>query len=96
MSNLPGEATQRPVWAPPLLGAGTLFGLFVLATAIRNSPIADPARGVMIVLSTTAAVAIALYGAKMVVDARNRGIGSAVGGLLMVAMGLYTTIHVLR
>lgn len=97
MRDLPRASTHhRPTWMPPLVSAGTLFGLFLLATAVRRSPIADSARGVMIVLSTAAAVAIAAYGVKMVVDARLRGLASAVAGLAMVAMGVYTTLHVLR
>lgn len=96
MSDLPHTSDRRPVWLPPLVGAGSLASLFLLATAVRHSPIADSARGVMIVLSTAAAGAVALYGVKMVVDARVRGIASAVAGLAMVAMGVYTILHVLR
>lgn len=90
------EAAPRPLWVPPAAGAGALFSLFLTATLIRRSPIADAARGLMIVLSTAAAVAIAIYGVKMVVEARARGIASAIAGLVMVAMGVYTTIHVLK
>lgn len=96
MSDLPQAGERRPIWMPPLVGAGVLFCLFLLATAVRNSPIASSARGVMIVLSTAAAAAVALYGLKMVIDARIRGIGSAVAGAVMVAMGVYTLLHVLR
>jgi hypothetical protein len=88
--------SSRPVWVPLAVSVGTLFGLFASAMAVRHSPIADAGRPVMIALSTAAAVAIAVYGLLMVVQARARGIGSAVAGLSMLVLGLYTCNHVLR
>lgn len=96
MRDLSQAGERRPIWMPPLVGAAVLFCLFLLATAVRNSPIASSGRGVMIVLSTAAAAAVTLYGLKMVVDARIRGIASAAAGAVMVAMGVYTLLHVLR
>lgn len=88
--------TNRPAWFPLAVSVGTLFGLFASAMAVRHSPIADAGRPVMIGLSTAAAAAIAVYGALIVVQARARGIGSAVAGLTMLVIGLYTVNHVLR
>lgn len=90
------QAGARPLWAPPVAGFVTLAALFLLAVAVRRSPIADSARGVMIVVSAVASFVIALYGVKMVVEARVRGLASAVAGLAMIAMGIYTALHVLR
>ena len=87
---------DRPAWVPVAVSVGTLFGLFASAMAVRHSPIADAGRPVMVALSTAAAVAIAIYGLLMVVQARARGIGSAVAGLTMLVLGLYTCNHVLR
>ena len=50
----------------------------------------------MVALSTAAAAAIAVYGVLMIVQARARGIASAVAGLTMLVLGLYTCNHVLR
>jgi len=88
--------SDRPAWVPVAVSVGTLFGLFASAMAVRHSPIADAGRPVMVALSTAAAVAIAIYGLLMVVQARARGIGSAVAGLIMLVLGLYTCNHVLR
>lgn len=97
MSSGPHTRSEgRPVWLPPAVSVASLFILFLAAVLVRRTPIADAARPVMITLSTLAAAAIAVYGAKMVVEARVRGIVSAVAGLAMVAMGIYTAIHVLR
>lgn len=90
----PGRS--RSVWVPPLVSVGSLLVLFLSAMAVRRSPIADSGRPVMIALSAAAALAIALYGAKMMVDARARGIASAVAGLTMAILGVYTALHVLR
>ncbi|HET9016325.1 MAG TPA: hypothetical protein VFN57_12065 [Thermomicrobiaceae bacterium] len=89
------DAAEMAVWKPPAIGVGSLFGLFLAATAVRHSPIAGAARGVMVVLSTVVATATAVYGVKMAVDARLRGWSSAVGGLVMVVMGAYSAFHVL-
>jgi hypothetical protein len=87
---------ERPLWLPPLASLATLFVLFLTASAARRSAIADASRPVMITLSTVAAVAITLYGVKMVVAARARGLASAVAGLVMVVLGIVTALHVLR
>lgn len=86
----------RPVWKPVVISIGTLFGLFASAMAIRHSPLADSVRPVMIALSTAAAVIISIYGVIMMTQARARGIASAVAGLIMLVLGLYTANHVLR
>ncbi len=100
MDRLLGMETRRSAgrraWVPPLASAGVLFALFLAAVGVRRSPFADAGRPVMIALSTAAAVGIALLGARMALAARVRGIGSAVAGLAMVAMGVYTAIHVLK
>jgi hypothetical protein len=88
--------SQRPIWVPPLVSVGTLFSLFLAATAVRRSPFADAVRPLMIALSTAAALAITLYGVKMLLTARVRGVASAVAGLVMVVLGIYTALHVLR
>lgn len=88
--------TTRPVWKPVAMSVGTLFGLFASAMSVRHSPLADSARPVMIALSTAAAGIIAVYGVIMMVQARVRGIASAVAGLIMLILGLYTANHVLR
>jgi ABC-type Co2+ transport system permease subunit len=88
--------TSRPVWVPPAVAVATLFGLFASAMAVRHSPFADAGRPVMIALSTAASAAIAIYGLLMLVQARARGIASALAGLIMLVLGLYTGNHVLR
>ena len=90
----PGAAAMA-VWKAPAIGVGSLFGLFVVAMLVRRSPIAEAARGVMVAVSTAVAVATAVYGAKMAVDARLRGWSSAVAGLVMVVFGAYSAVHVL-
>ena len=90
------EGQRRPVWLPPLASLVTLFSLFLTATAVRHSPVADASRPVMVVISTAAAVGIALYGAVMLVQSRARGLAAAGAGLVMVALGLMTTLHLLR
>ena len=90
------RSTAHPVWLPPLAAVATLFTLFLTATAVRRSDFADGGRPVMIVLSAAASVAIALYGVKMIVAARARGIASAVAGVVMLMLGLMTTLHVLK
>jgi hypothetical protein len=90
------EQAARPVWLPPAVSVGVLFALFLSAMAVRHSPIADVGRPVMIALSTAAAAIIAVYGAIMIVQARARGVASAVAGLTMLVLGLYTANHVLR
>ncbi len=88
--------TTRPAWLPPAVSVGVLFGLFASAMAVRHSPFADAGRPIMIALSTAAAAMIAVYGVIMVVQARARGISTAVAGLVMLVLGLYTANHVLR
>lgn len=91
-----GSDTTRPVWVPPAVSVGSLFGLFLVAAGLRRSPIAEATRGVMIAISTVVSVAIALYGIKMLIEARARGIASAVAGLVMTGLGISTIIHVLK
>ena len=90
------RVNSQPVWIPPLAGVATLFALFASSIAVRRSPFAATGRPVMVTLSTIAAVVIALYGALMIVQARARGIGSAVAGGIMLILGLFTTSHVRR
>lgn len=85
---------RRSVWWGPVISATVLAALFVIATALRRSALADEARPVMIALSSAAAVIIALQGARTA--AVRRGWMGVVAGGLMVAMGLYTLVHVLR
>ena len=97
MSDVPQQQTSaRPLWVPPVASVATLFVLFLVAMFARRSSFADAARPVTTTVSTVAAVAIGLYGLKMVVDARVRGIASALIGAVMIIMGVYTTLHVLR
>lgn len=90
------SAGRRPVWLPPLASVATLFVLFLAAMAVRRSSYADSGRPLMIVLSTLAAVAIALYGVKMLAASRGRGIAGALAGALMVVLGASTLVHVLK
>jgi hypothetical protein len=92
----PKTARERPVWLPPLVGAGTLFLLFVTAMLVRRAGFGDAGRITMISLSSLAGAGIALYGVKMLVDARERGWPSAVAGAVMGFLGVYTLLHVLR
>jgi ABC-type Co2+ transport system permease subunit len=88
----PAEA--RPLWLPPVVSVVTLFVLFLVAVVVRRSGLGALGTNVMIGLSTIASAAIALYGVKMIVQARARGIASAIAGAVMVVLGVYTTIHV--
>lgn len=88
----PAEA--RPLWLPPAVSVGTLFLLFVVAFIVRRIGLGALGTNVMIGLSTIASAAIALYGVKMIVEARTRGVVSAIVGVVMVVLGVYTTIHV--
>jgi hypothetical protein len=90
----PGHGS-RSAWLPPLAAVGTLFALFASAMAVRHSPFAEAGRPVMIALSTFASIAIAIYGALMLVQLRARGIAGASAGLVMVILGLFTAKHVL-
>jgi len=85
---------QRSVWFGPLVSAAVLASLFVVATLVRRSAFADEARPVMIALSTAAAVIIALQGARTA--AARRGWPGIIAGGAMIAMGIYTLVHVLR
>ncbi len=88
----PAEA--RPVWLPPVVSVVTLFVLFLIAVVVRRSGLGALGTNVMIGLSTIASAAIALYGVKMIIQARARGIASAIAGAVMVVLGVYTTYHV--
>ncbi len=88
--------SSRSIWLPPAVSVATLFGLFASAMAVRHSPFADAGRPVMIALSTAAAAMIAVYGVIMIIQSRARGIASAIAGLIMLVLGLYTANHVLR
>ncbi len=87
-------AEVRPVWLPPVVSVVTLFVLFLIAVVVRRSGLGALGTNVMIGLSTIASAAIALYGVKMIIQARARGIASAIAGAVMVVLGVYTTYHV--
>ncbi|MDW8061039.1 MAG: hypothetical protein RMK01_13320 [Thermomicrobium sp.] len=82
------------VWLGPLVSVVVLAALFVAATVLRRSEYADATRPVMVGLSSAAAAIIALQGARTA--AARRGWPSVVAGGLMLAMGIYTLVHVLR
>jgi hypothetical protein len=86
----------RPVWLPPLVSVALLFSLFLLAMAVRRAGFDDIGRTTMIALSSLAGAGITLYGGKMLADSRERGWPSAVAGLVMGFLGIYTLLHVLR
>lgn len=88
----PAEA--RPLWLPPVVSVVTLFLLFLVAVVVRRSGLGAVGTNVMIGLSTIASAAIALYGVKMIVQARARGIASAIAGAVMAVLGVYTIFHV--
>lgn len=88
----PAEA--RPLWLPPVVSVVTLFLLFLVAVIVRRSGLGAVGTNVMIGLSTIASAAIALYGVKMIVQARARGIASAIAGAVMAVLGVYTIFHV--
>ncbi|MFN3337022.1 MAG: hypothetical protein ACK42I_05920, partial [Thermomicrobium sp.] len=88
------EKRRRSVWLGPVVGAFLLGVLFVVATVLRRSEFADAARPVMVGISSATAVIIALEGARTA--AARRGWSGVIAGGLMVAMGLYTLVHVLR
>ena len=88
----PAEA--RPLWLPPVISVVTLFVLFLAAVVVRRSGLGALGTNAMIGLSTIASAAIALYGVKMIIQTRARGIASAIAGAVMVVLGVYTTIHV--
>jgi len=95
-SGLQRNSNGLAIWKPPAASVGVLAGLFGIATAARHSPFAEAGRSVMTIVSTVAAVAIAGYGIKMIVEARVRGLWSAVAGIVMVILGASTTLHVLK
>lgn len=95
ISRFQPSSGSRSVWLPPLVSLATLFALFASAMAVRQSPLAEAGRPVMIALSTIAALAIALYGGLMIVQHRARGLAGAAAGLMMVILGLFTANHVL-
>lgn len=87
---------SRPVWTAPLASVGLLFVLFLVAMLTRRAGLGDAGRITMISLSTFAGAGITLYGGKMLNDARERGWPSAIAGLVMGFLGVYTILHVLR
>ena len=89
-------AGNPPAWLPPLVSVAALFVLFLTATGVRRSSFADACRPVMVTLSTAASVAIALYGVKLLVASRMRGLASAVSGAVMLLLGITTIVHVLK
>lgn len=90
------RSPATPVWLPPLASVVVLFVLFVVATLVRRSSLAEAGRPVMIALSAAAAVIITLDGAQMMAATRARGWPSALAGTVMVVLGIYTLLHVLR
>ncbi len=86
--------TGRSVWLGPLVSALVLAVLFVVATLVRRSAWADEMRPVMVGLSSGAAAVITLHGAHTA--AARRGWVGIVAGALMIGMGVYTLLHVLR
>lgn len=86
----------RPVWVPPLASVGLLFVMFLTAMLTRRAGLGDAGRITMITLSSLLGAGITLYGGKMLADARSRGWPSAVAGLVMGFLGIYTILHVLR
>lgn len=86
--------TTRSVWLGPLVSAFVLAVLFVVATLVRRSAWADEARPFMIGVSSAAAAIITLQGARMA--AARRGWAGVIAGALMILMGVYTLVHVLR
>jgi len=91
----PGVEKRVPsVWLGPVVSAFLLAVLFVIATVLRRSELADSARPVMVGVSSAAAAIIALQGARTA--AARRGWSGIIAGGLMVAMGPYTLVHVLR
>jgi len=93
-STMASPQSSRRIWLGPLVSAGVLAVLFVAATLLRRSALAEEARPVMIGVSSATAVIIALQGARTA--AARRGWPGVVAGGLMLAMGLYTLVHVLR
>ena len=85
-----------PAWLPPLASVALLFVLFLAAMLTRRAGLGDVGRITMISLSTIAGAGITLYGGKMLNDARERGWPSAIAGLVMGFLGIYTILHVLR
>ncbi|MCX2728241.1 hypothetical protein OO015_12145 [Thermomicrobium sp. 4228-Ro] len=86
--------TIRSVWLGPLVSAFVLAFLFVVATLFRRSAWADEARPFMVGLSSAAAAIITLQGARTA--AARRGWSGVIAGALMILMGIYTLVHVLR
>ncbi|MCX7623407.1 MAG: hypothetical protein RMK01_11875 [Thermomicrobium sp.] len=84
---------SRSLWRGPLASALVLSALFLLATTVRHSPWAAEGRPVMVALSSAAAVAIVLAGARTA--AARQGWAGIAAGAVMVGMGLATLLHVL-
>ena len=89
-------STERPVWVPPLVSVGVLFVMFLTAMLVRRAGFGDAGRITMISLSSVVGAGVTLYGGKMIADVRSRGWPSAVAGLVMGFLGIYTLLHVLR
>jgi hypothetical protein len=87
---------QQPVWVPPLISIGILFGMFLLAMLVRRAGFGDAGRITMITASSLAGAGITLWGAKLLTDARERGWPSAIAGLVMGFLGIYTLLHFFR
>ena len=90
------DEKSTPAWLPPLASVALLFVLFLAAMLTRRAGLGDAGRITMISLSTIAGAGITLYGGKMLNDARERGWPSAIAGLVMGFLGIYTILHVLR
>lgn len=88
------EPVNRRLWLPPVVSVAALFAVFMVAMLVRRTGLADEARPVMIGLSATTGGGIALYGAKLIADARAHGWASALAGAIMVFLGGYTIVHV--
>lgn len=87
---------NRRYWVPPLASIGILFVLFLAAMLTRRLGFGDAGRITMIALSSLAGAGITLWGGKLVADARAYGWPSALAGLVMAFLGIYTVLHVLR
>lgn len=96
MTSLRPRNETRRVWLPPLASVGLLVVLFLAAMVTRRLGFGDAGRITMITLSSIAGAGITLYGGKLVADARAHGWPSALAGLVMAFLGIYTLLHVLR
>lgn len=90
------RSDNRRYWLPPLASIGLLFVVFLAAMVTRRLGFGDTGRITMISLSSLVGAGIALWGGKLVADARAHGWPSALAGLVMAFLGIYTLLHVLR